>query len=116
MLKAYDHVVEALKTEGFGIVTEINMQSTLKTKLNKDIKPYIILGACNPLFAYNALNIEAHIGTMLPCNIILREVEDGTTEVSAIDPVASMQAVDNIDLIEMAGEVRQKLHSIINTL
>jgi uncharacterized protein (DUF302 family) len=92
------------------------MQAILKSKLDKDIQPYIILGACNPHFAYNAIWTVPHIGTMLPCNVILREIEEGITEVSAIDPVASMQAIDNKDLIQSAGEVGQKLYKVINAL
>lgn len=114
--EAKQKTTEALKVEGFGVLTEINMQTTLKNRLDEDIKPYIILGACNPGFAFQALQTESHIGTMLPCNVILREVEEGKIEVSAVDPVASMQAIENEGLGIIAGEVRDMLQKVINSL
>jgi|SRR5690606_8368873 len=109
-------VKEELKKEGFGVLTEIDMQDTLKKKLNVDFKKYTILGACNPDFAYKALQVEDHIGTMLPCNVIVQEHENGTIEVSAVDPVASMIGVQNENLGEVANSVREKLNKVINHL
>ncbi len=115
----FDEVIErvtaALKTEGFGILTQINVQQTMKEKLGVDFRPYRILGACNPPFAHRALSTEEHIGTMLPCNVIVQQHPDGV-EVAAIDPVASMQAVQNPDLIAIAGEVKEKLARVIASL
>jgi uncharacterized protein (DUF302 family) len=109
-------VVEALKQEGFGILTEIDVQATtLKKKLDVDFRPYKILGACNPPFAYEALQAERMIGTMLPCNVIVQEAGEGKTEVAAIDPVASMQAIgNNVDLKEIAEKVRLKLKAVVD--
>lgn len=109
-------VIEALKKEGFGILTEIDVQETLKKKLGVDFRPYRILGACNPPFAYKALQAEDKIGLMLPCNVIVQEISSGSIEVSAIDPVASMQAVDNPQLREVAEQVRLKLKKVIESL
>jgi len=106
-------ITEELKKEGFGILTEIDMQATLKKKLDVDIHPYKILGACNPPFAFNAIQTESHIGLLLPCNVILQDAGDGKTEVAAIDPVASMSRVDNPALEPMAWEVRAKLQRAI---
>lgn len=114
--EAIDQVTDALKAEGFGILTEIDVQATLKKKLNVDFRPYKILGACNPPFAYKALQAEEKIGTMLPCNVIVQSKENGKVEVSAIDPVASMQAVGNESLGEIAQEIRSKLKSVIEHL
>lgn len=111
--KAKERVIEMLKEEGFGIVTEIDMQATLKKKIDADIHPYLILGACNPKFAYEALKAETHIGTMLPCNVILQENKAGQTEISAVDPVASMQAIKNDKLGNVAKEVQSKLKRVI---
>jgi len=104
---------DALKEKGFGILTEIDIQATMKKKLDKDMAGYRILGACNPPLAYEALTAETHIGLMLPCNVILREVGNGQVEVAAVDPVASMQAVHNENLGEVATEVRQRLKDVI---
>ena len=93
-----DKITESLKNEGFGVLTEINIQQTLKNKLNVDFKKYTILGACNPAFAYEALQAEDKIGTMLPCNIIVQEIDANTIEVSSINPLVSMQAVKNKQL------------------
>lgn len=106
-------VINALKAEGFGIVTEIDMQKTLKTKLNVDFREYRILGACNPSLAYDALQIESKVGTMLPCNVIVQDIGGGKTEIASIDPVASMQAIDNPKLKAAAELVRAKLKAAI---
>lgn len=113
--EAIDKVTEALKNEGFGILTEIDVKETLKKKLDVDFRPYKILGACNPPFAYQALQAEDKIGTMLPCNVVVQQLEDGV-EVSAIDPVASMKAVENDKLGEVASVIRNKLKTIIDNL
>lgn len=109
-------VTEALKARGFGILTEIDVQATLKQKLGVEFRPYRILGACNPAFAYRALQAEDKIGTMLPCNVIVQEREDGTCEVSAVDPVASMAAVENPAVAEIAQEVRLVLSAFVQEL
>jgi uncharacterized protein (DUF302 family) len=108
-------VTEELKKEGFGILTDIDVKATLKKKLEVDFHKYRILGACNPPFAYQALQAEDKIGTMLPCNVIVQE-RDGKTEVSAIDPLASMQAVQNEALSGIAQEVRLRLRTVIERL
>jgi len=100
---------EELKKEGCGIITEIDVKETLKKKLNVNFPKYKILGACNPSFAYEALQVENKIGTMLPCNVIVQEISPNQVEVSAIDPVASMQAIENPRLLEIAEKVQQKL-------
>ena len=109
-------VTEALKNEGFGILTEIDVQATLKKKLNVDFRGYTILGACNPPFAYEALKLEDKIGAMLPCNVVVQEQADGMVEVSAIDPVASMGAVGNPALTAIAEQVQAKLKKVIENL
>ena len=108
-----DLVTESLKAEGFGILTEIDVKATMKKKLDVDFRPYKILGACSPPYAYKALQAEDKIGTMLPCNVIVQEVEGGF-EIAAIDPVASMQAVGNENLSGIANEIRDKLIRAIN--
>jgi len=113
--QAVARVTEALKREGFGILTDIDVRATIKSKLGKDFRPYRILGACNPPLAFRALKLEDKIGTMLPCNVIVQEHENGV-EVSAIDPVASMQAVENASLVEVAKEVQTKLKGVIEGL
>ncbi len=107
---------EELKKEGFGVLTEINVTETLKKKLDVDFRKYKILGACNPPFAYKALQNEDKIGTMLPCNVIIQELSDGKVEVAAIDPIESMKAVKNDMLGEVAVEVRKKLKAVIDNL
>ena len=107
---------DALAAEGFGVLTEIDVQATLKTKIDVDVPGYKILGACNPPLAHQAMQTEPKIGVMLPCNVILRDVGDGRTEVSAIDPVASMAAVENDGLGEIADEVRQRLRRVVEAL
>jgi uncharacterized protein (DUF302 family) len=113
---AVEKVTEALKKEGFGVLTEIDMQGTMKKKLDVNIQKYRILGACNPPLAYQALQAEDKIGLMLPCNVIVQEVAGGGTEVAAIDPVASMQAVNNPKLGKVGAEVREKLRRVIDSL
>jgi uncharacterized protein (DUF302 family) len=114
--EAIARVTEQLKGEGFGILTEIDVKETLKKKLNVDFRKYRILGACNPPFAHRALQVEDKIGTMLPCNVIVQEISKGQIEVAAIDPIASMQAVENPSLGEVAVEVQRKLKNVINSL
>ena len=111
-----EKVTAALAERGFGVLTTIDVQATMKKKLDVDMPSYTILGACNPGFAHKALTAENKIGTMLPCNVIVRETGDGSVEVAAVDPVASMQAVDNPQLGEIAGEVRQRLSETIDSL
>jgi uncharacterized protein (DUF302 family) len=106
----------ALKDEGFGIITSIDVKETLKQKLGADFRPYTILGACNPKLAFEALQLEDKVGTMLPCNVVVQEVAAGEVEVAAIDPVASMQAIRNPELLKKAQAVRQKLQSAIARL
>lgn len=115
MAAAEARVREELQKEGFGVLTEIDMQATLKKKLDADIRPYKILGACNPPFALKSLQAEDYIGLMLPCNVLLQQ-RDGGVEISAIDPVASMMAVKNPQLEATAGEVREKLRRVIAAL
>ena len=114
--EAISKVSEELKKEGFGIITEINVKEILKKKLNVDFNNYRILGACNPNCAYQALKKENKIGTMLPCNVIVQENPEGNIEVAAIDPIASMKAVQNIELDEIAKHVQTKLKSVIDNL
>ncbi|MCZ6757242.1 MAG: DUF302 domain-containing protein [Bacteroidetes bacterium] len=109
-------VTEALKNEEFGILTDIDLKSTLKKKLDVDFRNYRILGACNPPFAYQALQAEAHIGTMLPCNVIVQEYAEGQVEVAAVDPLASMQAIENPDLLNIATEDRARLQRVVESL
>lgn len=109
-------VIEALKREGFGVLTDIDVRATLKAKLGEDFRPYRILGACNPQLAYRALKLEDKIGTMLPCNVIVQEHQGGGVEVSAVDPVASMQAIQNPGLAELAKEVQAKLKRVVEGL
>lgn len=113
---AIEKVTDELKKEGFGILTQIDVQQTLKEKLDVDFKKYKILGACNPHFAHQALLAEDTIGTMLPCNVIVREVQNGQVEISAVDPVASMMAIKNEKLGVVANEVREKLKKVIDNL
>ncbi len=104
---------EALKKEGFGILTEIDVKDTLKKKINVDFRNYRILGACNPTLAHQALKLEDKVGTMLPCNVVVQETPDHKVEVTAIDPVASMMAIDNPMLRATAEEVRERLRRVI---
>lgn len=109
-------VVAELEKEGFGILTEIDVQATLKKKLDVDFRKYHILGACNAPFAHKALKAENKVGTMLPCNVILQELENGQVEVAAVDPTASMQAIENKELANIASEIRGKLQKVISAL
>jgi len=114
--EAVAKVTEELKKEGFGILTEIDVKATLKKKLNVDFRPYRILGACHPPSAHHALLAEDKIGLMLPCNVIVQEFSPGAVEVAAVDPVASMQAIDNPKLGQVAAQVRAKLEKVIGSL
>jgi len=114
--KAIELVTVELKKEGFGILTEIDVKKTLKNKIDVDFKKYIILGACNPHFAYKALQAEDKIGVFLPCNVVVEEHENGDVEVSAVDPIASMSSVDNASLGDLATVVRSKLVKVIDGL
>lgn len=109
-------VESALAEEGFGVVTRIDMRETLKKKIGADFRPYTILGACNPKTAFEALQIEDKVGTMLPCNVIVQQLDQNRTEVAAIDPVASMQAIDNPKLHAAAAEIRDRLSKVIDSL
>ena len=117
---SFDEAIErteaALKTEGFGVLTRVDVQKTLKAKIDIDFRPYTILGACNPELAHQALLLEDKVGTMLPCNVIVQQKGDGTVEVAAINPVASMQAIDNPQLKLAAAIVREKLSHVIEAL
>ena len=113
---AVARVTETLKDEGFGILTKIDVRETFEKKLDADFRPYQILGACNPQFAHQALQAEDKIGPMLPCNVIVQATDDGRTEVAAVDPVASMQAVENEGLAGIAGEVPERLRRAIDRL
>lgn len=114
--KAVERITQTLKEEGFGILTEIDIKATLKKKLDVDFPNYKILGACSPSFAYKALQAEDKIGTMLPCNVIVREAREGLIEVAAIDPVVSMMGVGNEALAGIADEVRSKLRKAVENL
>ncbi len=114
--EAITRVIEELQKEGFGVLTEIDVRATLKKKLGADFRNYRILGACNPPAAFQALKAEDKIGTMLPCNIIVQEIAAGMVEVAAIDPVASMQAVDNPALGGLATEIQAKLKRVVDNL
>ena len=113
--EALERVSEALKTEGFGVVTDFDISNAFKNKLGLDYKPYRILGACNPPFAKKTLAIDDKIGVLLPCNVILQEQDDGI-EVSAIDPAAALGAVNNPTISEIAEEISVKLKNVINSL
>lgn len=113
---AIEKTTAALKEEGFGVLSEIDIKSTLKKKLDADFYNYTILGACNPELAHQALQAENKIGTMLPCNVIVQEREPGLVEVSAVDPAASMMAVENSSLAEIAKDVREKLTKVIKSI
>jgi len=114
--EAVSRVTEELKAEGFGVLTEIDVKSTLKKKLDVDFRKYVILGACNPRFAYRALSAEDKIGILLPCNVVVQEREDGKVEVSAVDPVGMMQMVDNPALKDLSQQVQERLKKIIDRL
>ena len=112
---AVGRVREALKAEGFGVISEIDVQKTLKDKIGVEFRPYLILGACNPALAHEALQMEDKVGTMLPCNVVVQQTGEGV-EVAAIDPVASMQAIPNEGLKDKAGQVADKLRRAIESL
>ena len=111
--EAIETVTAALAQKGFGVLTSIDVSATLKKKLDVEFPPYTILGACNPKLAHKALSAENKIGTMLPCNVVVQQLEDGRIEVSAVDPAASMQAIDNPALAAIAGDVRDMLKAVI---
>jgi uncharacterized protein (DUF302 family) len=114
--EAVDRVTKELKKEGFGILTEINVKEKLNEKLNVNFRDYRILGACNPSFAYQALQAEDKIGTMLPCNVIVQENEEGEIEIATIDPIASMQAIENPKLENIAEQVQAKLKRVVDSV
>jgi uncharacterized protein (DUF302 family) len=114
--EAIETVTAALKEKGFGVLTTIDVKKAMKEKIDKDMNPYTILGACNPSYAYKALQCENKIGTMLPCNVVVQETATGRIEVSAVDPIASMQAIDNADLGAVAAEIQGMLKGIIEGL
>ena len=114
--QAVENAVAGLEAEGFGVLTTIDVQKTLKKKLDVEFPKYTILGACNPHFAFKALQAEDKIGTMLPCNVIVRETKGGQIEVAAVDPSASMQAIENDQLSEIAGDVRTALRRVVDAL
>ena len=113
---AVRRITSILKQEGFGIITEIDVKDTFKKKIDVEFRNYRILGACNPALAHEALQIEDKVGTMLPCNVVVQDIGGGQTEVAAIDPVASMQAIDNPRLKEAAAQVQAKLRKVIESL
>jgi len=113
---AVERTEAALKTEGFGVISRIDIRQTFKTKINVDFPPYMILGACNPKLAHEALLLEDKVGTMLPCNVVVQQLETGEIEVAAIDPVASMQSIENPALTKAAEAVREKLARVIAML
>jgi uncharacterized protein (DUF302 family) len=114
--EAVARTIEALKHEGFGVLTQFDVKETLKAKLGTEFPNYKILGACNPTLAFEALKLESKVGTMLPCNVVVRDADNGQTEVAAIDPVASMMAINNPALKLAAGQVRAKLERVIAQL
>jgi uncharacterized protein (DUF302 family) len=113
---AITRVTDELKKEGFGVLSEIDVQAALKKKLGVDFKKYRILGACNPTYAYQALQVEEKIGAMLPCNVIILEKDNGQIEVAGVDPIASMQAIANHQLQDIALQVQKKLKKVIENL
>jgi uncharacterized protein (DUF302 family) len=114
--QAVQLVIESLKKEGFGVLTEINLEEKLKEKLSVNFRKYKILGACNPSYAYKAIQLEDKIGTMLPCSVIVQELENNKIEVAAVDPIASMMAIENSSLAELAAEIKEKLERAIASL
>lgn len=114
--EAIERVTSELKKEGFGVLTEIDMTGTLKNKIDVDFRKYKILGACNPHFAHKALLSEDKIGTLLPCNVIVQEFDNGEIEVAAVDPIASMSSVKNDAMEGLAREVQEKLKRVIGNL
>jgi uncharacterized protein (DUF302 family) len=114
--RAIEMTEAALKEQGFGVISRIDMKDALKTKIGVDFRPYTILGACNPALAHQALQLEDKVGTMLPCNVVVQAKGENSTEVAAIDPVASMQAIDNPALKQAAAEVQERLQAVIRQL
>ncbi|WP_422080960.1 DUF302 domain-containing protein [Ulvibacterium sp.] len=114
--EAIEKTIQALKNEGFGILSQIDIKTTLKKKLDVNFPNYMILGACNPPFAYKALQVEDKIGTMLPCNVIVHEIANGSVEIAAVNPIASMMAIQNEALKGIAEEVRDKLKKAVSSL
>lgn len=114
--RAIEMTEAALKEQGFGVISRIDMKDALKTKIGVDFRPYTILGACNPTLAHEALKLEDKVGTMLPCNVVVQAKGEDLTEVAAIDPVASMQAIDNPSLKQAAAEVQERLRKVISQL
>lgn len=114
--EAIEMVTEALKNEGFGILTRIDVKDTLKEKIGADFRKYVILGACNPHFAHQALQAEPKIGVFLPCNVVVEEHDDGSVEVSAVDPIQMMAPVANPALEGLAGEVRERMSRVIQAM
>jgi uncharacterized protein (DUF302 family) len=115
-VQAIQHVTDALAGKGFGVLTTIDVRATMKKKLDVDFRPYTILGACNPKFAHQALQSEDMIGTMLPCNVVVQQRDGGAVEISAVDPVASMGAIDNPKLGKVAGQVRELLKQVVSDI
>ncbi|MCM8568524.1 DUF302 domain-containing protein [Gramella jeungdoensis] len=111
-----ERVINELESEGFGVLTEINVNETFKKKLDVDFRRYQILGACNAPYAHKALTAEDKIGTMLPCNVILQQLDDGKVEIAAVNPVASMQAVENEELVDIAKEIAKKLLKVVENV
>ena len=114
--KAVAATTEALKNHGFGVLTQIDVKDTLHKKIGADFRPYLILGACNPKLAYEALTLEDKIGTMLPCNVVVQQREGGAVEISAVDPVASMSAIENPKLGAVASKVRELLRQVVDEI
>lgn len=111
-----EKVIDALKTEGFGVLTEIDIQATMKKKLEKDYKPFVILGACNPVYADKVLSIDPNMSALLPCNVSLRQLDSGDMEISAIDPIAAMGSLGNPAIEPLAEEVRKKLENVVQSI
>lgn len=114
--EAREKATEALKTEGFGVLTEIDVAATMKQKLGEEFRPYVILGACNPQFAHRALTAEDKVGVLLPCNVVIQQHDDGSVEVSALAPQAMMEAIGNPALSELAGQVQQAMERVVGGL
>ena len=116
----FDQITErtrsALQDQGFGVLTEIDVKATMKKKIDEDMDNYLILGACNPKLAWGAIGVEAKVGSMLPCNVILRSLENGDVEVSAVDPQSSMAGIDNPKLLEIAGQVKGMLETVVENI
>ncbi len=115
-LGAKDKITDALKSEGFGVLTEIDIQATMKKKLDKDYKPFLILGACNPNYADKVLSIDPNMSAMLPCNVSLRELDNGEIEISAVDPIAAMASLGNPLIEPLARDVQEKLARVIDAV